>query len=241
MAFAVPGYTIWDLASATNNICPNDYVHRTNWVDIDGFPESNAGQGEIGQLWEGTGTGPTYDGRTGIDVSAPGDSVFTTYNTNSYWETFRFNLIQDGLGLYGRASATSAANPLVTGIIALMLQANPRLDAAMVKKILQQSARADSFTGPVPNPQWGYGKVDASNAVYLVRSTLPRLSVSAPSNQQAQVTVLQAIPGWRYVLQASTNLLSWTPIVTNIASTNILGMLDLDALGSPRFYQVIIP
>jgi hypothetical protein len=238
--FAVPGYTIWDLASATNDICPNDYVHRTNWVDIDGFARDNAGQGGIGQLWEGTGVGATYDGRIGIDVSAPGDSVFTTYNTNSYWETFRFNLIQDGLGLYGRASATSAANPLVTGIIALMLQANPRLDAAMVKRILQQSARADAFTGAVPNPQWGYGKVDASNAVYMLRS-IPLLSIAVPSNHQAQVTVLQTVPGWRYVLQASTDLVSWSSILTNTASTNSLGMIDLNAAGSPRFYRALIP
>ena len=40
-SFVVPGKTIWDLGSASNNICPNDYVHRTNWVDINGIPESD--------------------------------------------------------------------------------------------------------------------------------------------------------------------------------------------------------
>jgi hypothetical protein len=156
--YVSPGFTVWDVASASNNICPNDYVHRTQWTDIDGFPRANTGQGNPGELWTASGIGPTYDGRYGVDISAPGDSVFTTYNPNSQWATARGNLIQDGLGLYGRASAVSAASPIVTGIIALMLQVNPQLDAPTARSILRNSARADSFTGAVPNPQWGYGK-----------------------------------------------------------------------------------
>ncbi|HWX18347.1 MAG TPA: S8 family serine peptidase [Candidatus Binatia bacterium] len=239
--YVVAGKTVWDLAGAPNNVCPNDYVHRTNWVDIDGIPRSNGGQGGIGQLWEGTGIGPTYDGRLGVDVSAPGDSVFTAYNTNSYWATFRFNEIQDGNGLYGRASATSAANPIVTGIIALMLQMNPKLDAGTVKHLLQQSARADSFTGAVPNVQWGYGKVDAYATVSAVTATLPLLSFTGLSNHQAHVTVRQTVPGWQYVLQVSTNFSSWAPLLTNTAATNSLQMLDTNALNQSRFYRVAIP
>jgi minor extracellular serine protease Vpr len=239
-SFVVPGFTIWDLASATNNICPNDYVHRKNWVDINGISESMA-EDPIGQLWQGTGIGPTYDGRIGIDVSAPGDSVFATYNTNSYWETFQFNLIQDGHGLYGRASATSAASPIVTGVVALMLQMNPKLDAVMVKHILQQSARADGFTGSVPNPQWGYGKVNASNALAIVQSTLPLLSGAVLANNQAQITVNQAMPGWKYVLQSSSDLHTWSLVLTNTAITNSLVMADPQVLtNNSRFYRVAI-
>ena len=215
-------------------------MHRTNWVDVNNRPEANLGQGGVGQSWIGTGIGPTYDGRIGVDVSAPGDSVFTTYNTNSYWETFQFNLIQDGQGLYGRASATSAANPIVTGIIALMLQMNPRLDASMVKRILHQSARADSFTGQVPNPQWGYGKVNASNAVAAVQATQSFLSQAVVTNQQFHLTVQPTVPSLQYVLQSSTNLSSWTAILTNTATTNLLEMVDPDPANQSHFYRVLI-
>ena len=160
--------TIWDLASAKNNICPNDYVLRTSWVDIDGVKRTITGEGNPGELWQGSGVGPTFDGRIGIDVSAPGNSLVTTYNPNSYWATFRNNLIQGGNGLYGIANAVSAASPIVTGIIALMLQMKPDLDAAQVKQILHQSARSDIYTGSTPNTHWGYGKVDALNALTLV-------------------------------------------------------------------------
>jgi hypothetical protein len=165
-----PG-SIWDGATARNNICPGDYVIRTSYVDVDGFPRNITGNGSVGEIWPGSSIGPTVDGRLGLDVTAPGDSLFTVYNPKSYWATSRGNMIQDGGGLYGRASAVSAAAPIVTGIIALMLQANPTLDAPAVKSILQRTARADSFTGSVPNTTWGYGKVDALAALDAVTAT----------------------------------------------------------------------
>ncbi len=148
-------------------------MHRTSWTDIDGIARSQTDQGAIGEIWKGSGTGPTFDGRLGIDVCAPGDSLFTVYNPTSYFATFRSNKIQDGLGFYGRQNAVSAAAPITTGVIALMLQKNPQLDAPTVKQILQQSARGDSFTGSVPNPTWGYGKLDATAALDLVNAGLP--------------------------------------------------------------------
>jgi hypothetical protein len=165
-----PG-SIWDGATARNNICPADYVVRTAYVDIDGISRNNAAQGTPGQIWAGSSTGPTFDGRLGVDVASPGDSLFTTFDPKSYYATFRFNMIQDGGGLYGRVNAVSAAAPIVTGIVALMLQANPTLDAPTVKSILQRTARADSFTGAVPNTTWGYGKVDALAALDAVAAT----------------------------------------------------------------------
>lgn len=173
-----PG-AIWDMASARNNICPTDFVIRNSYTDIDGFARTTTGQGNPGEIWTGSSTGPTFDGRLGIDVAAPGDSLFATLDPKSYHATFRFNMIQDGGGLYGRANAVSAATPVVGGIVALMLQANPQLDAAMVKSILQRSARADSFTGAVPNATWGYGRVDALAALDLVTALFVPIVLSS--------------------------------------------------------------
>jgi minor extracellular serine protease Vpr len=63
-------------------------------------------------------------------------------------------------------SGTSAAAPFTAGVMALMLQKNPRLDAAQIKGILVKTAkRGDRFVGPVPNPEWGYGKLDPEGAL----------------------------------------------------------------------------
>jgi subtilisin family serine protease len=65
-------------------------------------------------------------------------------------------------------SGTSAATPYVVGVIALMLEKNPTLDAKQIRDIITRTAKADSFTraaGQTPNPEWGYGKIDSAAAL----------------------------------------------------------------------------
>ncbi|MDD9984608.1 MAG: S8 family serine peptidase [Gammaproteobacteria bacterium] len=190
--FVTPG-SIWDGATAFRNIAPNSYVIRTRWTDIDGRARELFGEGDVGELWTGSSVGPTRDGRIGVDVSAPGDRIVTTYAPRSHYATYRSNLIEDGGGLYGMAGAVSAAAPVVTGIIALMLELDPTLDAASVKRILQETARADEFTGQTPNTLWGYGKVDAFEALMSVTQrisdTLPLVPGVSDSGQQGFVLI----------------------------------------------------
>jgi uncharacterized protein (TIGR03437 family) len=160
--FVVPGYTVWDAASAFNNITPNDYVLREKWPNLQGVVESIR-EDHVGDLWEGSGIGPLVDGRLGIDISAPGNTVMASFASNSAWGTNQ--RIQDGNGFYTPQNAVSAAAPQVTGIIALILEINPTLDANQVRQILRDTARRDAFTGPDPNPRWGYGKIDALAAI----------------------------------------------------------------------------
>ncbi len=160
------------LASAYNNIVPNSYVIRQNWLDINGVSRTDIGN-EVGEgdLWVGSGVGPTYDERLGMTVSVPGNSNISTYAERSYFASFPHALINGGEGKYGIQSAVSGAAPVLTGIIALMLEANPLLNSIEVKEILQNTARSDNFTGTTPNTKWGYGKVDAFAAVSEVLNT----------------------------------------------------------------------
>ena len=58
------------------------------------------------------------------------------------------------------------AAPVVTGTVALMLEANPELKAAQIRDILIRTAVKDDDVKTTGNPiQWGAGKLDAYAAV----------------------------------------------------------------------------
>ncbi len=72
----------------------------------------------------------------------------------------------------GRGSGTSYATPAVTGVIALMMEANPDLDPLQIKEILKQTAERrgepfDTSIDPFWNKDFGWGMVDAHAAVKL--------------------------------------------------------------------------
>lgn len=72
----------------------------------------------------------------------------------------------------GRGSGTSYATPAVTGVIALMMEANPELSPLQIKEILKQTAERkgdpyDASIDPFWNEDFGWGMVDAYEAVKL--------------------------------------------------------------------------
>ncbi len=78
----------------------------------------------------------------------------------------------------------------------------------------------------------------ATNALFLVQP-LYLTSATFTTNYIFQLELL-GTPGSNYVLQASTNLLNWTPLSTNLATTNLFNLFDPGASNFPhRFYRVI--
>src|SRR6185503_16699553 len=86
---------------------------------------------------------------------------------------------------------TSAATPLVSGVIALMLQANPNLTWRDVQHILVHSAHQNdpldgdwiaNGAGLPVNHRYGFGAINAANAVALAsnwQSVAPEASVTS--------------------------------------------------------------
>jgi len=137
----------------------------------------------LGNLSGFSSRGPTVDGRTKPEITSTGQSVNSSINSFDTNETSGFSTTVNFQGRvypFKAYSGTSMSGPMVAGIVALMLEANPQLSAAEAKAILQSTARSDSFTGaigPEGNNTWGWGKANALAAV-LAAEALTRMEQS---------------------------------------------------------------
>jgi hypothetical protein len=112
---------------------------------------------------------------TYLSLAAPGDGVFSAVSSTSPAATFpRVPLPGSLRGLYGYGSGTSFAAPEVAGAAALVMAANPLLDAPDVARVLKQSASARGAW----TPELGYGLLDVGNAVEAATAAHPEIAPS---------------------------------------------------------------
>ncbi len=107
------------------------------------------------------------------EVSAPGSNIIQAEGcvTSSGCVNLLGGSAEDN-GYTGRGSGTSYATPSVSGILAMMMEANPDLTTAEMKEILKLTAeRRGEASAPEVDPFWnrdfGWGMVDAYEAVKM--------------------------------------------------------------------------
>ncbi len=115
---------------------------------------------------------------TYVSLAAPGDRVFSAVSSTSPEALFPRVALPGSLGgFYGYGSGTSFAAPQVAGAAALVMAANPRLDAEAVAAILKETASGRGDW----SPELGYGVIDVAAAVEraaTVRAPAARSSLS---------------------------------------------------------------
>lgn len=117
-------------------------------------------------------SGPLIDGSMKPEISAPGVNVVSSisyWTTDPHEEYFSFWIL-DKKYIWSAMSGTSMSCPAVTGIVALMLQANPAITVDRIREAIFTTARNDEKTGPLVERdsmdlRWGWGKIDARRAV----------------------------------------------------------------------------
>lgn len=123
-----------------------------------------------------TSYGPLIDGSQKPEISAPGVgvvssiSVWSTDSRNSASESLMDLTIDGRTYRWASMSGTSMSCPVVTGITALILQANPDISVDALRRLITSTARNDEKTGPLvandsADLRWGWGKIDALRAV----------------------------------------------------------------------------
>lgn len=153
-------------ASARSVIAVGAYVSRTSWPSqLNGTQTAEALT--LGALAPYSSLGPTTaPQRTGVkpDITAPGSVIVSA----------RAAGLASGVNAVDNQrttmQGTSMSAPHVAGVVALMLEADPRLDPPTVRDILTRTARKDAATGTTASTAWGSGKVDAKAAVAAAES-----------------------------------------------------------------------
>jgi subtilisin family serine protease len=115
----------------------------------------------LGQLSPFSSRGPTRYGALKPDVAAPGQFVTAALGAGS-------ELALDPVfvprhhpsGRYITIQGTSMATPFVAGVVALLLQREPKLTPEDVQQRLRITARRDAQTGRVWDAGFGFGRLD---------------------------------------------------------------------------------
>lgn len=154
-------YSILEIGGTANRI-----------ITVGAYTTDSRNTSVLGDILSESGRGPTVDNRVKPEVTAPGNVITAAYSNSS--EIINSAYYQQYMDLdrtvskggedyyYGYMSGTSMASPIVTGAVAIWLQARPSLTPEEVKEIIQETSRTDSFTGDldVASNTWGYGKID---------------------------------------------------------------------------------
>ncbi|MGA8145933.1 MAG: S8 family serine peptidase [Candidatus Acidiferrales bacterium] len=116
---------------------------------------------QIGDVSCYSSIGYSRDGTVKPDIASPGQwfsAPYAMHPDGSGVNPKEWTV--DSSGRYTKMNGTSSAAPYTAGVIALMMQKRPDITTGEIKTLLELNATQDSFTGTVPNPGWGYGKLD---------------------------------------------------------------------------------
>jgi uncharacterized repeat protein (TIGR01451 family) len=124
--------------------------------------------------------GPSPWGMVKPEISAPGKDVRSTLPG----------------GTYGELSGTSMAAPHAAGLAALLLQASPTLANNLGDIATAMASTATPFGSPIPNNSYGWGRIDAYNAVMSVASvgTLQGLVSDSTTSATIENALIQITP-----------------------------------------------
>lgn len=220
-----------------NMISVGAYTSKNNWIAYNSSYQNNGAFN--GQIANFSSKGPTADNRTKPDVAAPGNVIVSSVNSFDNYNYYLYdNKVVSGINngtnywWFGTMQGTSMSAPMVTGIIALWLQAYPYLTPEQAKDIIKATTITDANTGSIPaagNNTWGWGKINAWAGIQEIHNKIPDTPTITPnSGELCNGPVTLSAPAGYVAYLWSNNSTSQsisvnTPGNYNVQVTNNLG------------------
>lgn len=163
--------SISDLATTDSVISVGAYCSRKSYYDSNNelYTYNRCTPDDIAYF---SSYGPDESGIERPDLCAPGFAVISSanrYHDSSHYQHMPPGVTVSGVEYpYSVIYGTSMSAPVVTGVIALMLQLNPSMTVSDVREAFRASSVKDAFVTGGDHSKWGFGKLDAWSAVDAV-------------------------------------------------------------------------
>lgn len=164
-------YSIFSPSSSPDVICVGSTSYRTQFINYLGVKKVYD-TGREGVRSNFSAMGPTFDGRIKPNVMAPGQNVISSYSTffinnpntinGSVQNDIRHFKYNGRTYAWNASGGTSMATPIVTGAIALWLEADPLLTPADCLEIFSKTCTHYDTSLTYPNNLYGYGQIDVA-------------------------------------------------------------------------------
>jgi subtilisin family serine protease len=142
--------------AAASAITVAAFTTKVQWTNIDG--QSEQVSLELDDISDFTSEGPGRDGSEKPDIAAPGAMIASCLSVDA--SIGRRSIID---ARHVVMAGTSMATPFISGLVALLLQANRGLTPDNVRQRLRDQSRIPRQLAGTFDPKWGYGLLNAGN------------------------------------------------------------------------------
>ena len=145
---------------------------RTSYTNIGGANMTNYNNGSNGERATFSSCGPAVSGLTKPDILAPGLNISSA--TSSFYPDVSSSRItqqinyEDKTYNWHTVNGSSMSTPMVAGIVALWLEADPTLTRERILDVFANTASHHDTSLTYPNNQYGYGEIDAYKGLLYI-------------------------------------------------------------------------
>lgn len=198
------------------------YAATNTFNSADGYQYGGANTGQtVGQIAYFSSNGPWLGNVKKPTIAAPGFMVISAFSSyDGLFDATDYSIVStvkkgSTTYYYGQMSGTSMATPVATGVVALWLQANPKLTYDQMIEIFESTAVHDNYAKADWDAKFGYGKIDAYAGIKKALEFAADGIDPVRTNSEAPVTLKKGSDAWRILFNTDERFANVALFSTN--------------------------